>query len=619
MAIDRDTTSDHTVYGPHLSLIFLVGIVLCFPMLYYGPLPSGHDSVEHLAWYKEFSKQFWSGDPYPRWVAGLNGGFGSPIFFVYGPLPYFVATLLRPVVNPALGFLHGFPEFNVAASMAMVLSGITAYLWLRTMVGSTPALAGAVLYMAMPYHLWADLYVRCAIPECWAFVWVPMLLYFTARTPEGHGWLGIAASYALLTMTHLFTTLIFTPIPFLTGVVQAQPGRRLKTLGKVTVGVILGIALSAIYLIPAISYEKYIPAVRLTEEPQFYYANNFVDRWLRLAVVHGRTWETDAGVAATTRVPPSKFRPAGSWLMRGFKLGIVCSAVTEMAMVIVGGVVVLAGRRGGSRKRICMWLTVCFGSCFMMLSWSRPLWEAFPLLQKIQFPFRFQILLCVGATAVLALAIDEIARPLRGWSLFSLAIGSIILAGWTAEAWTRYQGTYIDREVDLRDSADKLRGVWARWTDAQLLGGTELSEMSRKTPQAKMEPGTVSIVEWQPRAIVLRSDSVQGGWVQIRQFYFPGWEAKDAADGTVLEIEPSKPEGMIRVRAQPGRHEIRVQFPVSGAERIGGWLSAVTLVFWVVMLVFRLRGWPSFQRQIPARAQMLDTQGRLASRSRSDR
>ena len=36
--------------------------------------------------------QLWSGELYPRWLLGMNSGFGSPTFFVYGPLPYYAAA-----------------------------------------------------------------------------------------------------------------------------------------------------------------------------------------------------------------------------------------------------------------------------------------------------------------------------------------------------------------------------------------------------------------------------------------------------------------------------------------------------------------------------------------------
>jgi hypothetical protein len=49
---------------------------------------------------------------------------------------------------------------------------------LRRFASETAAIVGAVVYLASPYHLTVDLYMRAAFAEFWAFVWMP-LIYFT--------------------------------------------------------------------------------------------------------------------------------------------------------------------------------------------------------------------------------------------------------------------------------------------------------------------------------------------------------------------------------------------------------------------------------------------------------
>src|SRR5260370_21659544 len=78
------------------SIVAAAAVALALPMLLYGPMAQGHDTTEHLHFARHFSKQFWSGELCPRWLAGMNRGLGSPTFFVFPPFPRFVYALLLP-------------------------------------------------------------------------------------------------------------------------------------------------------------------------------------------------------------------------------------------------------------------------------------------------------------------------------------------------------------------------------------------------------------------------------------------------------------------------------------------------------------------------------------------
>ena len=106
-----------------VCVLGIAAIILAFPMLRYGPLPTGHDTSEHLTYFRHFSPQFWSGDLYPRWLVTMNYGLGSPTFFVYPPFPSYASALLAP-----LGSALHFNAFNVAEFLALFVSGISAFL-----------------------------------------------------------------------------------------------------------------------------------------------------------------------------------------------------------------------------------------------------------------------------------------------------------------------------------------------------------------------------------------------------------------------------------------------------------------------------------------------------------
>jgi uncharacterized membrane protein len=232
--------------------IGVASVVLGLPLLVLG-FPLGHDSPWHLIYQKHFATQFWEGELYPRWLAGANAELGSPMFFIYGPVPYWVGSLVRPLVSWLAAPDGESVEAAWSAFAGLLVAGLAAYLWLRGVTGAGAAAAGAVIYMMMPYHLMMDLYIRSALAEHWAFVWMPLVLYFVRRLAEGNraALPGLAVAYALLIMSHLFSALLFSGFAAAYAWLCLPERDRRAAAARVVCGWGLGVGLSAIYLAPA--------------------------------------------------------------------------------------------------------------------------------------------------------------------------------------------------------------------------------------------------------------------------------------------------------------------------------------------------------------------------------
>lgn len=242
----------------YVLAIVLAGLVLTLPAILYGLPFYGDDGPEHAIYYSHFAEQFWSGELYPRWIQNMNGSLGSPTFFYYPPAAYYVTVFLRPFFR---NDPHGWQQLGVSSSIAVMTSGLCIYLWLKKITNQKSACAAALLYMAMPYHLAFDFYSRAAFAEGWAFVWMPLILYFVDEIIRRGGrfaFVGVAISYALLVMTHTPTALIFSIAPIGYAFYLAESGARIKaliiTLGAMT----LGAGLSAVYLLPAMTTQQFV-------------------------------------------------------------------------------------------------------------------------------------------------------------------------------------------------------------------------------------------------------------------------------------------------------------------------------------------------------------------------
>lgn len=215
-----------------------------------------------------------------------------------------------------------------------------------------------------------------------------------------------------------------------------------------------------------------------------------------------------------------------------------------------------------------------------MTPWSHWLWELLPTLQKIQFPWRFHVILTLSTAGLLASALgrwrDAGSWRRSGHIAIVLAAGLMCLAPYL-HVWTLYDHKEMAPEFqdELHAGGDYLRRVYARWTSPDLLSAAGLQRMARELPRASVPSGTgrVSVLRWAPGDILLEVESGEDVDVLVAQFYYPTWRA-ETETGEVFPTKPSSPEGLVRIRTPAGAHRLRLHLP-RGEEKLG---LAVTLL-----------------------------------------
>ncbi len=532
----------------YIPLVFLLSLLLALPFLLYGPLPNAHDGAEHQNYIRNFSEQFWSGNLYPRWLLDMNHGLGSPSYFVYPPLPAYVSVALDPMCR----VLH-LNAFNIAAWLSLLCSGLGAFLWLRTFASARVAFVCSALYMLLPYHLAIDFYRRAALSECWALAWMPLLLYFTFRIVSGkrHAVLGFAATFALLIFSHLISVAMFFWLPVLLAIFESEPGKKLSSAVRVCGAMLLGSAMSAVYLLPAIVNAKYMPAARLMLNNPGYLLSNQLAFLGRRLIAHSAS---------------ENFLQTVSQAVAG----------TLLVSLAAGAIAFFLGK-GASRRPVLFWLAVTCMSALMMCKPSAPIWQHIPSLhQAIQYPWRFNALLCIATTALLALCLNALRAQARIWKV-SVAIGVLIVAGVSLLACGKILRFYTQQgPIAAAQPVNEHDGWFPAWVPA----GTDeqTSKIASVGPQEVLVEGNGSVgsTVWQPRHIEFDSNTAAGGWVRIRQFFYPTWQAR--VNGAMLPIRPVLPEGLLEVQVPQGTQHVEVSIPLSRTELAGRWLSAASLL-----------------------------------------
>jgi len=531
--------------------IAAAAVVLTLPMLIYGPMVSGHDTYEHLHFSEHFTEQFWQGDLYPRWLLRMNHGLGSPSFFVYPPLPAFIDALLQPAAKE----LH-LSAFRIMEFLAMFGSGISAFVWLCTMTTRRIALAVSILYMLIPYHLTADFYRRTALPECWALVWIPLVFYFSSElmNRKRGALVGLAVSYALTIISHLISVAICSLIPLAAAMFLSMRGQKLRNSLRLATGMLLGIGLASFYLVPALFHSRNFAVSKMISVYPYHPTDNLI--------------EFDKN------------------LLRGggdFDHTISLIVIDTLALLIICGIVCLWHSARADRKHIVFWLSVCVLPVFLMMRLSLPVWNALPLLHRmLQFPWRFNVVLCVAALPILAAFLSETFSGSRPTRLVSMTLFFLILATWLGAygaVWRRYHTDVRPATLPVNEDDG--------WFEAWSAPGTSQTSALEASagPLARFLSGTgrVAVLLWEPRHIEVQTDSSTGGLVMLNQFYYPAWRTEMVGANGTLETRLVLPQGLLGVQVAPGTERIRLDIPFGGAEEAGNWLSLCSVLVCAIL------------------------------------
>lgn len=292
--------------------------------------PMLHDSFWiDVVWTDQFAAELGSGNPYPRWLPDSHGGLGSPVFYYYPPLAFYLSGAFQ-----LLG-LSPYGAVLATFAAAFALAGAGAYLWLGQRTASP--LLGALLFMAAPYHA-LDFIWRGAQGESLAIAILPILAIGLRRIAEGRGGTLAAISYAALIMSHL-------PLALLTSLFFIVPYMLYHRvhLAHFSLAAALGLGLAAIYLGPALSLDPWRESARLYAmdmlRPSYWtmWSGNGSDSAVR------SIWFLEAVLALAL---------AAAWALGRCRWALVGLAVIALAAGILPG-----------------------------------LWQL-PLLEKVQFPYR---------------------------------------------------------------------------------------------------------------------------------------------------------------------------------------------------------------------------------------
>jgi len=381
-----------------------------------------------------------------------------------------------------------------------------------------------------------------------------------------------AAALATLPLAHDLSVLTFLPTFAAVGIAALVTGLTRRTIRETVLpllaALLLGGALAAFFLLPAILWQSWTKLALIPQDPAFFQKLLDVPALLqRHFAVPGWGWfGTEAGVGLWNfSVAPSRVG----------ELGAGPSSLAWLALPAA----LIGWRRLPDRARApagALLVALAF-STLAMTTVSGPLWQVFPHLTLLQFPWRFDGPLCLDSAIVLGLVTTAIPARARAALSALLMVAALVPAGlylrpaavsllpnsvtWPAQLRRELVGGYGTTGSGL---------FLPRWVDTPAPQGSFVTS-------SPSEAANLQILAMSGRAgsIDLRYSAPRPVSLTLGAWYFPSWTAQ--ADGQEVTVRADT-AGLLQVALPAGTHHLVVAQGLTWPEKVGDAVSLVGLV-----------------------------------------
>lgn len=358
---------------------------------------SCHDGNFALELVKGYMAALRGGVWFPHWLPAANNGLGSPAFYFYGRLPFFVAAGLGILLHlgPVGALISGFILFRFAAFFA-------CRAWLLPHSSQRAADGGALAFVALPFAMSLNPVTRVDFAETAATAGIPLLflaLDAVLVNRRRTAWAApvLALLYATLAVIHPLQVVLAFAVTVLYTLVWRDTRAVLVNFLCFTVGLFL----AAASWLPALSMRSMINSAGWTSNYRLDIWNSFLFTSLQF-----RIW----GLSNVN-----------IWL---YATWLLCAAVLTLSFrtrnVATHNA---ASRERNHRQRVLM---ICLAIVLLATTGiARPVWYPVKPLRIIQFPWR---LLPCGIALAGALMAGWAANSVRRqWKALGL-VSALIFA-----------------------------------------------------------------------------------------------------------------------------------------------------------------------------------------------
>jgi hypothetical protein len=555
----RFNRADVCLFG----FISAVALASALPFFYAanGHLPEAGDMIIHWPRMLAFDETLRSGVYLPRWLGGMNGGYGAATTLFYAPLLYYALSAAHALTG------NWTTALEVVVAFAAVGSGVTMYTSARALWSRGASAVAALFYVLSPYHL-IDLYHRGALAELLAFVWMPLVVWAFVKLTGGFNAAALAVgalALALLVLTHPPTAYLFALAYVALVIFYAARARQWSPVVNGLAIVLLGGALAAFYAMPAI-LEKSLVNQSVTD--LFHNRVGFITELLS-----GNRFEQLIGAIAMTLAVLSVTL---SWMARRPR-----GEDADVRFVI-------------QRNHLVSWQIVAALSLIMLLPITRPMVNAVPGMASVAFVWRWlavttlAVAMLVGATTESWFRSFKAAR-LRARHGFNHHRVRLVVVALLLTATVAFGVIAAARASNLRNAFVAPTENFEQ--DFTPVGTPSVYGLPRGKDCEFINalPGdSVQLVEWLPDQRVIETTSTAGGRLRVYTLMYPGWVV--TVDNLPIAIETDPMLKTMLLAVPPGSHRLKLSFTETPMRRMARWISLTALVALTFLIVLsRLR------------------------------
>ena len=611
-----------------LLALLLVGLA-ALPLLIHAGLPNTADGPVHLMRLAELNQAWRDGIFYPRWAPHLAYGYGMPLFSYAPPLLYHISQIL---------YLTGLAldeAMKGTLLLMLALYSLGMYLLGRDLFNPRAGLLAAAVYVYAPYRL-RELYIQGNYGQWCGLAFYPLILWaFYRLTVSRNLRFLILAALALagLLLSHNISAMLFLPLwagyllfllfwnvwwPPAAGIPRWDVAVRLVPYYLVAVG--LGLGLAAFFWLPAFVERDMVRLAGITTG-FFDFRHNFIELGELLA------WPRRLDLAAINPYFPLALGPAQTILAGlGVAAGLARPLLRRKQMRLAAAHTLLFGLGG-------------LVYAVMALPVSRPIWEAVPLLELAEFPWRMlgpAILCCALAAGASVYWLERLAGrhrrlvvnlALGGGLLFTLGTNLVYLfpaqfIEWGTPGPAQVMRYEIESGAIGTTSTGEFLPRWANRYPAPdafgdvLQAGGDIETASRLEPSSLPPGASAYTLRYMANEARLAVTSPTPFTATFRILYWPGWQVWLDSSATsdedwqqITPVQVSRPEGLIQVHLPAGAYRVSLRLADTPVRRLAGWLSAAACAALGGLMVVGLRRGPGKRhvhvRCLPARLALI--------------
>lgn len=505
-----------------------------------------------------------------RWTPDLGYNYGYPLFNFYPPMPYMVGQVFRTFCFTYVATV------KFTAVVLIITSSLAMFLLANSIVGPVGGFIAALFYTYSPYHA-VNIYVRGAMNEAWAGLFLPLIFYFSRKYLKKHSITSLillAMSWAGLLLSHnpmALTFVIFFAPWCLYWYFKENHHFHIKPILYLAASGAVALALSAFFTLPVL-FESKLVQIESMFQNYYHYSVHFVSfKQLFFSNFWGdgpSVWGTFDGMS--------------------FSIGILHWSIPLLIALFF---IYRSVKTKSYQKYILplMIISLAFIATFLTHERSSFLWAIFSPIQKIQFPWRFlnhSLFLFSLSLAFLPKVLKKI-WPKIGYIMIPIIVAAVILLN--------YKYFFPVTFGPITD-VQKFSGL--AWNN-QITSG--IYDYLPKTASTAAKTKAAEIIdEVQPSFTEYQVTGSQKGtdwWLfnlqnetpakfTLASLYFPNFQLFDNQQPLNFEVEPIL--GRITIYLEPGIHQIYLKLNNTPIRLIGNYLSLLAWIFVVVFFMKKL-------------------------------